>query len=420
MSEPPDTPLVSPFNGERFSEVERLGDLVAPPYDEIPAQLRRRLAERDPHNIVQLIVPQGKGDKYESAAHLLNQWRQDGALIPDRQESVYVVRQEFETPDGRNAVRCGAVAAVAVEPFSKGRVKPHVKTHADPKNDRLALLSATDAMFEALLLLGRDETGDLRARLEQAATGRPLAQADVEDGRVTMWQVTDVAGREIANLASAGALYLADGHHRYEAALEYKQRNPNADRTVGMIVPADDPGLTILPTHRVVYGASVDVDLLVDRVQERFQVHELTRETDFVDHLHDLRDRGTACVVLRRGGSGLSLLLKGGAKLGDLPFGNDPAVASLDVARVDEMVVKPLLSQVGKDGRLGYGADPAWVVNELASGNAQAAVLLNPASVEQVLAVADAGSVMPQKATYFTPKVPSGLVILSWQSRGNE
>ena len=119
-------------------------------------------------------------------------------------------------------------------------------------------------------------------------------------------------------------------------------------------------------------------------------------------------------MIVKQDGSAISLLLKAGAKLGDLPFANEPTIASLDVARVDEMVVKPLLALAGEKGHVSYSADPSRVAEELMAGTAAAAVMLNPTSVEQVVSVADAGLVMPHKATYFTPKVPSGMVTLSW------
>jgi hypothetical protein len=162
----------------------------------------------------------------------------------------------------------------------------------------------------------------------------------------------------------------------------------------------------------------VDVDAVVSRSQDRFQVHELTADVNFVEHLRGLIDRGTSCVVLRKDGSAVSLLLKAGAKLGDLPFANEPTVASLDVARVDELVVKQLLATVDRGGRLEYSADPERLFAEVVGGDAGAAVMLNATSIDRVLAVADAGAVMPQKATHFEPEVPSGIVGLSWGAQG--
>jgi hypothetical protein len=154
---------------------------------------------------------------------------------------------------------------------------------------------------------------------------------------------------------------------------------------------------------------------MVEDLRERFQIHELPAEVNYSDHLAELDNRGTACIVVLPEGNAVALLLKPGAKLGDLPFANQPAVASLGIARIDELVVKRFVAEAGKDARLAYSADSDHVIDEVTRGEAVAGVLLNATSVEQVLAVSDAGAVMPQKATYFMPKVPSGLVILSFE-----
>jgi uncharacterized protein (DUF1015 family) len=416
MSDSPPSALVAAFHGERYTRERDLSSLVAPPYDVISRGRRRRLAERDRHNIVHLTLPAGDDDKYQQAATLLKQWRDENELRVDLADSVYVVQQEFTTPKGEQYVRTGVIGAVAVEPFSHGRVKPHEKTHAEPKADRLALLHSTKAMFEALLMLARDENGDLRRCLEEVLSAAPTARAELDDLTFRLWRVSGQKALEIATIAGARELYLADGHHRYETAIAYREENPLADRTLGLIVPLGDPGLIVLPTHRLIYGDPINDDEIVEDLRERFQIHELPAEVNYADHLAELENRGTACILVRRTGNAVALLLKPGAKLGDLPFANEPAIASLGVARVDELVVKRLLTAAGKGGRLGYSADSSHVIDEVAEAHAAAGVLLNPTSVEEVLAVSDAGAVMPQKATYFMPKVPSGLVILSYEA----
>jgi len=407
---------VTPFVGERFADNEKLSDLIAPPYDVISVEERRQLAQRDAHNIVHLILPEGNDDKYERAAALHDEWRTANVLKRDVESSVYVVQQVFRTEAGQIRARTGVITAVAVEPFARGRVKPHEKTHAEPKADRLALLNTTRAMFEALLLLTRDEDGELAQQLAEIVQGEPTARAELDGVGISLWQVTGSGAAAIVRSAGAGALYIADGHHRYETAIAYHKSNPAADRTLGMVVPLADKGLTILPTHRIVYGDMGDFDGFVNVMRDRFHVHELPGDVSATDHLVELKARGTACVIVRPGGNSLALLLKAGAKLGDLPFANERTVASLDVARVDEMVIKSLLAAAGADAHLAYSPDPEEVVQAVVRGAAAFGVLLNATTVEQVLAVADAGAVMPQKATFFTPKVPSGLVVLEYDS----
>ena len=406
-------PLVMPFAGERYAEQDRVGDFISPPYDVIDPEEWERLAGRDEHNVVRLILPEGGDDRYANAARLLSEWRAAGVLKADEKESVTVLRQEFSTPDGR-LIRTGVIAGVAVEPFATGRVVPHERTHAGPKEDRLALLGATAAMFEALLMVARDTDGALLALLEEAAQKKPLARAELQGVELGAWRVTGKRAEALAEAAGAGPLYIADGHHRYETAVAYRSERPDADRLPALVVPAGDPGLVVLPTHRLVYGKPVDAQALTNDLRERFQMRELPSQANYAEELATLRARGTACVVVLPGGRALAYLLKGGANLGDLPFANEPAVASLDVARVDEIVLKRVRALAGEDSRLGYSADSHPVIDEVQEGQAAAGVLLNPTDLQQVLAVADAGGVMPQKSTYFAPKVPSGLVIMSY------
>jgi uncharacterized protein (DUF1015 family) len=160
-------PLVAPFMGERYAEQRRLGDLIAPPYDVVNPEERQKLAERDPHNVVHLILPEGDEARYENAARQLEEWRAAGVLVADDKASVTVLRQEFSTPEGARLVRTGVIGGVAVEPLSAGRVLPHERTHKGPKEDRLALLEATEAMFEALFMVAPRRTRSPRPRCRE-------------------------------------------------------------------------------------------------------------------------------------------------------------------------------------------------------------------------------------------------------------
>ena len=161
------------------------------------------------------------------SATILRSWRDQEVLVQDPDPAVYVVRQEFETPDGEARVRTGVIGAVAVEPYDRARVRPHEKTHKGPKGDRLALTRSTRSMFEALLLLSRDRSGGLRKQLETATSTEPDVRASLEGVGISLWCVTGQNGDEIAGAAAAdGCLYIADGHHRYETAETYRSENP--------------------------------------------------------------------------------------------------------------------------------------------------------------------------------------------------
>ena len=407
-------PLVAPFRGERYAAGDRLSALIAPPYDVISREDRARYAALDPHNIVHLILPEAPedGDRYAHAAALLRQWRTSGVVRSDAADSVYVVAQDYTLPSGERRARLGLFAAVSAEPFDTRRVRPHEKTHSAPKADRLALLRATGANVESIFLLAPDADRQLARALARQASGAPAARAELDGVGIRLWVASGERAAELARLAGRDQLYIADGHHRYETAVAYAREQPAADRVLSLIVSAGDPGLTILPTHRIVFGAGRDPTPLVAAWREWFEVGRVAPCMDRVERLAELgRDR-TACIVAFPGDYDATLVLKRDAALDGIPgLGKSPAVRALDVARVEVLVVERILGAGTATPSLTYTPDPRVAFAAVRSGHAAAAVLLNPTKVEEVFAVADAADVMPPKSTYFVPKVPSGLVI---------
>ncbi len=403
--------LVAPFRGERYRAAMRLSEVLAPPYDVISPEERSALAARHAYNVVRVILPEGDGDRYQRAAALLQDWRQRGVLVPDPGDGLYVVRQRFALAPGVWYQRTGLLAAVAAESFGEGRVKPHERTHPGPKADRLALLRATGTMCEALLMLSRDTAGLLQERLAAVAASQPLAQGELAGVEVTLWQTPAEDAAQLVSAAGAEPLYIADGHHRYETAVAYRRENPKASHTLALIVPMGDPGLIILPTHRLVAGRPVATEVTAALAQY-FTVQPLAPGADLAAALESVPARGGCLLVLRD--RAYRLVRREGTvppELNALP----PPVRALDVAWTDQLVV-PVLRRIAGEAPLGYTSDVAAAREALARGEAGAAVLLRPPTVADVLAVADAGAFMPPKATYFTPKVPSGLVFLRYEA----
>jgi len=407
-------PLVAAFRGERYAAKPRLSALVAPPYDVITREDRARYAGRDPHNIVHLILPEAPAgaDRYARAAATLAAWRAEGVFTRDVAASVYVVAQDFPLPSGERRTRLGMFGSVRAEPFTMQRVRPHESTHSAPKADRLALLRATRTNLESILLVAPDADGALAQALARAAAGVPEARAELDGVRIRVWMVAGTPAERLAALAGRAQLYIADGHHRYETAVAYAQDHPEADRLLSFIVSAADPGLTILPTHRIIFGAGRDPAKLIETWREWFEVGRVAPCMDRIERLAELGRERTACVVAFPGAYDVSLVLKQDAPLERVSgLGKTPAVRALDVARIEVLVVQYILGADTATPSLGYTADPHAAFEAVRHGGAAAAVLLNPTKVEQVFAVADAGDVMPPKSTYFVPKVPSGLVL---------
>jgi uncharacterized protein (DUF1015 family) len=396
--------LVAPFRGERYRESERLSRLIAPPYDVIDAAARARFAALDEHNIVHLMLPEAPstGDRYTWAAEQLATWRRSGVLVRDAEPAVYVMAQ---------GARLGVFVALAAEGYEPRRVRPHERTHAGPKADRLALLRATRTNLETIFLLAPDGDRALEQALAEVAKRSPDATAELDGVDIRLWRVRGDEAFQLTAHCAQRPLYMADGHHRYETASAYASENPAADRVLAFVVSAADPGLVVLPTHRLIYGSGRRPDAMLVLWRAWFDIARVPAGVDPVAHLAELgRDR-TACLVASPDGSVFGLVLKPDVRLDDVrDLGASPAVRALDVARLETLVVKPILNADTSTPTLRYTADAREALASVRQG-ASAAVLLNPTRVEQVFAVADAGDVMPPKSTYFAPKVPSGLVL---------
>jgi len=404
--------LVAPFRGERYAAVERLSSLIAPPYDVIDQAERARYAALAAENIVHVMLPEApsgapEDDRYRVAAECLATWRRKGVLRRDPEPVLYVLAQDFTLPTGERLTRRGVFAAVTAEGYEPRRIRPHEKTHAGPKADRLALMRATATNIESIFLLAPDRDRALANAVAKVSQGSPDATAELNGVGIRLWIVNDPSAIPLP----PAPLYIADGHHRYETASAYALENPAADRVLALIVSAQDPGLAVLPTHRVIFGTGRELERMLPRWREWFDVQPVAAGRDPATVLASLgRDR-TACLVADRSRV-LALLLKPGALPDRLPsLAQSSAVRDLDVARIESLVVKEILGAGTSTPIVRYVADAKEALGMVQHGGAAAAVLLNPTKVEQVFAVADAGDVMPPKSTYFVPKVPSGLVL---------
>jgi uncharacterized protein (DUF1015 family) len=391
--------LAVPFRGERFAAADRLSRLIAPPYDVINAEQRARYAAQDAHNIVHLMLPEapagGAGaDRYQHAAALLAEWRGAGVLARDAAPVVYVMAQDS---------RLGVFVALAAEGYGPRRVRPHERTHAGPKADRLALLRATNTSIESIFVIAPDQTGDLARAVRAVAAAPPVATGELGGVRIRLWVVEGAAAAKLAALAGAGPVYIADGHHRYETTSAFAaERGGDATRVLAFVVSAQDEGLVVLPTHRMVFGAPVRPEELAPEWRERFDVQQLPNGADPTAALSAAGRVGTACVVAWPAGRAELLSLKAGA--------SEPDVEDVGVAKVEALVVHPILRKASTP-ELMYTADMKEALDAVWKRGAAAAVLLNPTRVEEVFKVADAGGIMPPKSTYFVPKVPAGVVL---------
>jgi uncharacterized protein (DUF1015 family) len=403
---------IYPFQPYRYTEkAGPLGNLVTQPYDKISLAMRDRYLALSPYNLVRVILGERQptdttaDNVYTRAAGHLNQWISSGIVARDLEPCVFPYYQEFTVPDtGERLVRKGFIALGAVEDYSAGVVHRHEQTLSGPKKDRLELLRATHAHFGQLFMLYPDPAGAVDALLDEAAGAAPLAEVEDEYGAIhRIWRSADAAA--IARLMGDKKLLIADGHHRYETALAFRNENPSlpgADRVMMTFVNMHSPGLKILATHRLVNGIAEAgfPDDFLRRAADDFQIDE----SDSLDRLKRAwAEPGGRTVIGAAVGSRLFI------------FEDRQAKGALDVRILHERLLGRALG-IGEDAvrderhlRYARGIDAA--VDEVRHGAAQIAFLLKPVSVQQVADISFAGGVMPQKSTDFYPKLLSGLTI---------
>jgi len=421
-------------------DAKGLAAVVAPPYDVIDATQRAVLAARHPNNVVKLILPDGDGDtKYGHAADLLEAWRTEGALVRDDVPAFYRYDQTFTPPGGgpnaKPITRRGFLGLVKLVELDKGIVLPHERTLSGPKEDRLKLFRSTRTNLSPGFMLYRDPARALDAALEVATE---LTSFDTADGvHHSLAKITDPAAlRTIVEGVAKSSLLIADGHHRYETALRYsKEAAEHAATGAGnkavargehlyfmvFFANGDDPNLVVFPTHRHVHSLpSFDFDALCKGASDLFDVKALPGGASADVLTQELATAGRAApslVACSGDGRAALFTLKKSADLAAHPIlGKRPEpLRRTDVALLHMGLLEPVLgitpeAQAAKTN-IYYPQDSAASLRELRSGKGQVLFLMNATPVAQVREVAEAGEVMPQKSTFFYPKVLTGLCI---------
>ena len=354
---------IKPFRAVRYGErTGPLDTLVAPPYDVISPPEREELVAKNPHNVVHLTLPDDEAD----AGRLWAEWRGDQTLVDEEEPGFCWLSQDYVGPDGVARTREGLVAALRVEPYENRVVLPHERTHRGPKEGRLRLLREVEAQLEPLFFLYEGAP---------PAT-RPDREPDLEVEGARFWRLPPA---EISAAFADRQLLIADGHHRYETALAYHEEKgtPESAYVLAVLVSLDDPGLMIFPTHRVFEREPA----------EKLNAEELPPDAEAaLGSLNKLPPDRAAAVVYRGGSAELAVDGEG----------------ELDVSLVDRL------------GHEGISYTPDWqeAVKAVDEGEAAVAVLMRPTRIEDVFAVAQRGETMPQKSTYFYPKLVSGLLFL--------
>jgi uncharacterized protein (DUF1015 family) len=422
--------IVQPFRGTRYNpEHVHLGGVLAPPYDVISDAKRDELYGRDLRNIVRIDygvrfpedVP-GSNDQYTRAASFLESWLQLDILEREAQPCFYVVDHQFQHPDGTERRRRGILATVGAASWEQSDLRPHERTLSGPKADRLALLRAIRTQTSPVFAVWTGAV-TVGAMLESHASGSALLGGRVDgefaSEKLLIWRILEQASVEelTAGLRSA-SLYIADGHHRYETAAAYaaerRAAEPGAahdapfERCLVYLCAADDPGIVILPTHRLVRpgpGIAFSLDDLWARLDDTYDTEPSPDARTALATAASLHATHHAFAVVAHDGVAV---LRRPRRAGGSPRDQ------LDVAVLESEVLGPagISTEQISGGALAYTRDPETLETAVRSGEAILAFGVAPVSAAEVIAVADAGETMPQKSTYFYPKVPTGLALL--------
>jgi len=400
--------LIQPFRGTRYGK-NNLSMLLCPPYDIISPEQKQSLKKKSPDNMVRLELPdpEGNRNKYRQASRLLKQWHAAGVLVTDGRPAFYFYEQSFKD-GGKQKVRRGFFAALRLEDPQKGDVKPHERTLAKPKADRLKLLRAVRANLSPIFGLFSDRNHSLLSLTVQVARMKPLAIAtDSDNVRHRLWRIDDPAyfGKITATVAPQN-VFIADGHHRYETAWNYLQERKRTDRhytkdaeynyVLAFLCPMEDPGLSIWPTHRVVEPPK-DLEERIGKYFNVFPAGQFARRAR----------RSPQPLLLTCAGKSRTLVIKSNALLKKAMPGKCKAYRELGVSMLHAL----LLPDVPPE-KITYVKSAEETVR-LARQRGCLAVIVPATPVAAVKEIALAGQTMPQKSTYFYPKIASGIVIHS-------
>lgn len=426
---------VRPFAALRYAAVDSLGAVIAPPYDVVSAAEQDALHEQDPHNVIRLELARGAtdepgGGRYARAADALRQWRRRNVLGLDSIPAFYPYEERFTIGDS-DRVRRGLFAIVRLRPWEDRVVLPHERTRPKPKADRLELLHTCHTQFSPIFSMFEDQDGAIRESIADATRAVPIACAQVRPGGPgeiatshQLWRIIGERAEHLTRLFANRQLFIADGHHRYETALAYREARQAAsagvqsigatDYVMMLLVPVEDPGLVVLPTHRVVtLPPGIRASDALCAIERLFEVDVTPLP------LGDDPGSAIASELTGRGRDGITLACLGIAP-GMVHYLRARALAEswhapqtwrdLDVGMLESLAIEPI-NYRWPNTSVEFTRDPNEALAHATGAEGNLAFVVNPTGVRQVLKVARAGERMPEKSTYFAPKVATGVVM---------
>ncbi len=423
------------FKGMRYNTTKGgdLNSLVCPPYDIISDKQREDYIQNNEYNIIRLELPKGDDNRYKEAGYLLNNWMNDGILAKDTEDTIYVYEMEFGANCQHKKLK-GFVSLVKLVEFSEGIVLPHEETLSKAKADRFNLMSETFCNFSQIYSLYMDEDKSVYSMVDAASKGAPDMSVTDPDGTIhRMWCVTD--NDILAKVTAAFAdkkLYIADGHHRYETALNFhKHLVAKGEAVAGdlsgyiamMLVNIENDGLVVFPTHRIVRDLpSFSLDTILDGCKPYFDIAKAPDQTRMQASLKELYDDGKKAFALYAGGGNCYVMtLQDEMAVKKLLPEMSDAYCGLDVSILHNLVLERIFGidkeNMANQINLTYTRSLDEALEAVDMNNANCSFILNPTKVTEIRDVALASEKMPQKSTYFYPKLITGLVMNNFTDR---
>jgi len=411
---------IKPFRAHRYNKdsIEDFSKVIAPPYDVIMQARRDELRNRSPYNCVWTTlgeeIEENKEKNLYSEAHKnLHKWISEGILKQDENPAIYAYEQVYTLADGKEYKRRGLIPLVKLTPFEDGIVLPHEFTHSGPKADRLDLLRATEFNTESIFALFKDDSGRINEILAEQMNSNPVFEAtDDNNVKSRLWVIDkEEKVNEIVEIMKDKKLFLADGHHRYESHLTYSKENPKADTMPILLVEMNDSGLVVLPTHRLLHGIEgFDFEFFTERLKEWFYVEKVSGSPKELEE--KLAEKHEKAFIARSNGRTVLFKLKDSVDLAQELPDLAEELRVLDVSILHHIVIEKMLGvsaeQVARKEHVKYFEDFAKTIEKADLGEFNTVFLMNATKKQQMVDSCLAGQKMPQKSTYFYPKIVSG------------
>lgn len=412
---------IKAFKGMRYTKAAgELNSLVCPPYDIISDGERERYIKENPYNIIRLELPKGGDERYKEAGNTLKDWLNKEILACDKEDSIYVYEMLFTANGARHRLK-GFVSLVKLTEFAEGVVLPHEETLSKAKEDRFKLMSETFSNFSQIYSLYMDGDGAVYSLVDGCSKGAPDMEVKDPDGTVhRMWKASDGdVINKIVDLFKDKKLYIADGHHRYETALNFhqKQGTESSGYIAMMLVNMENDGLVVFPTHRIVKNlGNFNIEKVVEDCKPYFDIAEAPNEERMQAALSKFYDEGKKAFAMYAGfGKCYVMTLKDESALAKFLPEKSEAYRGLDVTVLHSLVLERILGidreNMANQKNLTYTRSREEALTAVDFEGADCSFILNPTKVSEIRDVAAAGEKMPQKSTYFYPKLITGLVM---------